>query len=143
MHSQVDVSYSVEFSNECSDKDTLGPITISTPIYSTVLEVLQLSVDTGGRSYRFSASYFEPFDDNGGPGGYFIDAINGTTSDDTCSWFFYIRLPSGIEFKPNIGVSLFRITGEDFGVIMRFESFQNVEEQNVTQVYSQFINALL
>ena len=142
MHAQIDVSYSVEFSSECNDKDTLGPITVSTPIYSTVLEVLQLSVDTGGSRYHFSASYFEPLQNIDEPEGYFIDAIDGTTTEGSCSWFFYIRTPSGTEFKPTLSVSLFRIPGEDFGVIMRFETLQSVEEQDVTQVYSQFINRL-
>ena len=142
MHAQIDVSYSVEFSSECSDKDTLGLITVSTPIYSTVLEVLQLSVDTGGSRYRFSSSYFESLQNNDEPEGYFIDAIDGTTDEGSCSWFFYISTPSGFEFKPTLSVSLFRIPGEDIGVIMWFEILQSDEEQDAPQVNSQFMNAL-
>ena len=84
---------------------------------STVLTVMEQAVTNFGRSYRFSATYF------GGDLGYFIDTINGTTSDSPCFWFLYTSTPTSCdETLSPVGVSTATVN-KGSSVTWRFEQF--------------------
>ena len=83
----------------------------------TAQNVLEASVDVN-REYQFTATYF------GSTLGYFIDAINGTSSNNPCYWFFYFQAPGQPgPVLSNLGVSNFFIPTSGYSIFMRYEKF--------------------
>ena len=114
MHLQV--NYQLEYPQQnCSGGTTPPtPVMVRVPVGSVALRVMELAVDQD-RSYRFSATYF------GTQLGYFIDTIDGVTSDDPCYWFFYYQPPGMSPVFSNLGVSNFVIPDNGGTVIFRYE----------------------
>ena len=85
---------------------------------------MESAVDEFGSDYRFSATYF------GNELGYFIDTINGTSSDaaSNCFWFIFIKPPNGDEVLSPLGVSNFRIRRSGFAMVWRYMKFQGSHE---------------
>ena len=100
-------------------------MTVTVPVGSVALRVMELAVDQD-RSYRFSATYF------GTQLGYFIDTIDGVTSDDPCYWFFYYQPPGMSPVFSNLGVSSFVIPDNGGTVIFRYETFDPSAESSNT-----------
>ena len=113
---RLQVNYQLEYTQQrCSgDSTPPPPVTVEIPVGSVALRVMELAVDQD-RSYRFSATYF------GTQLGYFIDTINGTSSDDPCYWFFYYQPPRMDPVFSNLGVSSFVIPDNGGRVIFRYE----------------------
>ena len=100
------------------DINQFDPISVTIPTNGTAQNVLEASVGVG-TAYRFTATYF------GSTLGYFIDAINGTSSDNPCYWFFYYQAP-GLPnpVLSNLGVSNFIIPTSGYSIFMRYEEFK-------------------
>ena len=67
------------------------------------LDVLEASVNVD-RTYQFTATYF------GATLGYFINAINGTSSYMSCFWFFFTfkHLGAKILYSPTLVCQILR-----------------------------------
>ena len=113
----IDVDYTILYEDEtCSNGTAPDSVMVSVKKGSTVLTVMEQAVTDFGRSYRFSATYF------GGDLGYFIDTINGTTSDSPCFWFLYTSTPTSGEALSPVGVSTATVK-KGSAVTWRFEPF--------------------
>jgi len=123
MQATKSVEYRIEYNPETAEECGVGvnpdPLVIESNPTSTAMDIMELAVNEGTQ-YRFKATYFGV-----STGGYFIDAINGTSNSDTCFWFFYILPPDSAEFRPNVGVSTY-IPGSDFIMTLRYETFQPI-----------------
>ena len=121
----VAVEYAFQYTDEQNcppsmENNPLDPITVTIPANGTALKVLEASVNVD-RAYRFTATYF------GTTLGYLIDAINGTSSNMSCFWFFYIQTPgSPNPVLSNLGVSNFEIPTTGYSVFMRYEQSNEV-----------------
>lgn len=106
------------------------PITVTIPTNGTALNVMQESTNVG-RQYRFSATYF------GTTLGYFIDSINGTSSNLTanCFWFFYVLEPGSVSpVLASVGVSNFYIPRSGYSIFMRYEKSPEREDDTSSAV---------
>ena len=116
------VEYEVSYpDSNCPSADgSNAPLsaTVTVPRGSNALTVLELAVDVR-REYRFSTTYF------GQALGYFIDTINGTTSDlqQSCFWFFYTKAANSDPYKPNFGVSNFLIPVSNTKILFQYEKY--------------------
>ena len=116
-------TYQVDYQLEFPQKNCSGssipptPVTVTIPVGGVAQRVMELAVDQD-RSYRFSATYF------GTQLGYFIDTINGTTSNNPCFWFFYYQPPGMNPVLANLGVSNFVIPDNGGRVIFRYETYR-------------------
>ena len=115
---RLQVNYQLEFPQQrCpGGSSPPPPVSVEIPVGSVAQRVMELAVDQD-RSYRFSATYF------GTQLGYFIDTINGTTSNNPCFWFFYYQPPGMKPIFANLGVSNFVIPDNGGRVIFRYETF--------------------
>ena len=113
---RLQVNYQLEFPQQrCpGGSSPPPPVSVEIPVGSVAQRVMELAVDQD-RSYRFSATYF------GTQLGYFIDTINGTTSNNPCFWFFYYQPPGMNPVLANLGVSNFVIPDNEGRVIFRYE----------------------
>ena len=113
----INVTYTILYEDEtCSDDTAPDSVVVSVKKGSTVQTVIEQAVTDFGRFYRFSATYF------GGDLGYFIDTINGTTSDNPCFWFLYTSTPTSGEALSPVGVSTATVE-KGSAVTWRYESF--------------------
>ena len=122
----VMVRYSIEYEdNEVCGQglELVPPPLVETEIalLGSAQRVLEEATNFG-RDYRFTVSYFN------NELGYFVDAINGTSGNTTtnCFWLFYIRLPSGTECQPEVGISNYVIPSDGHTVIMRYQFAEHV-----------------
>ena len=116
------MNYSIQYSDPVCSNDT-APDDVVVPIKKgkIALNVMEEAVTMFGSAYRFSATYF------GGDLGYFIDTINGTSSDveSSCFWFIYILDQDGNEILSPVGVSNLVISKRQRNIIWRYERFQS------------------
>lgn len=112
----IEVNYELQFPVEsCSDKVPPTAVVVNVGVGSPALAVLE-GASNISRDYRFTATYFNT------TLGYFIDTINGTTSECPCFWFFYVQEPGGQPELADVGVSNYIIPGSGYSVMFRYES---------------------
>ena len=120
--SSIDVEYSFQYSDmqNCPPSAMSNPldqISVTIPANGTAQNVLEASVGVS-REYQFTATYF------GSTLGYFIDTINGTSSNNPCFWFFYFQAPGQPgPVLSNLGVSNFIIPTSGYSIFMQYEKF--------------------
>lgn len=138
---QEDPSVPVTFEIQYPDSTCTGgistvpprPVTLNTTAGGVAQEVLERAVELG-RSYRFAATYF------GSELGYFVDAINGTRSNNPCFWFFLIQEPgsTGDLITAPLGISNYVIPGEGYSIVFQYKSFVVTEPDHMLEI--SFIN---
>lgn len=113
------VQYSLDFPDpSCPPTNTPpGEIRVRVETGSTVFDAMVAAADRN-RDYNFQTTYF-------GDSGFFIDAINGTASQNPCFWFFYYVIPGLSEQKSQFGVSNVVVPGDNFSIILRYMDFNN------------------
>ena len=110
----ITTNYMIEFpDSQCSDKSSLSE-QVTIRANSPAQYVMQNAADQFGSSYRFSATYF------GSELGYFINTLNGVSSENNCFWIYFIGLPDGSESKATLGISSYRVPADDYSIIWRF-----------------------
>lgn len=72
------------------------------------------------RFYNFKTTYF-------GDSGFFVDAINGTASQDPCYWFFDYIIPGLSVQRSQFGVSNVIVPGDGFTIILVYTKFVSSE----------------
>ena len=120
---QVDVNYNIRYSDPvCSNDTAPDDVVVRIRRRRTALNVMERAVTLFGRDYRFSATFFD-----GELGGYFIDTINGTSSDleSGCFWFLFILDEDGNEILSPVGVSNLKITKKQRNVIWQYGRFEH------------------
>ena len=127
---QITVEYEFQYSDTencppAASNSPLGPATLTIPSNATAQAVLEASVGISSY-YRFSATYF------GSTLGYFIDTINGTSSDmaASCFWFFYVQEPGKQPELASVGVSSYIIPTSGYSIFMRFEKSSHMSEDS-------------
>ena len=108
---------------EATTNNPLSPVTLTIPEGGTAQKVLEASVGISSY-YRFSATYF------GSTLGYFIDTINGTTSDmaASCYWFFYVQEPGKQPELASVGVSNYIIPTSGYSILMRYQEIPSEQD---------------
>jgi hypothetical protein len=117
------VTYKIEYEDLfCSNTTAPSTVQVQVKRGSTGLSVMEQAVTKFGTPFRFSATY------HGARLGYFIDAINGTESDQntSCIWLLFIRRPDGREFLSPVGVSNIRIPGNGYSIIWRLTQTEDI-----------------
>ena len=66
-----------EVSGQCNGTD-LPPVTVSEPVYSTVLSVMEAGVSQGS-SYQFEVRFSSIY------AGYIVEMLDGTRNQDPCN----------------------------------------------------------
>ena len=113
---KISVQYIVEYSDDrCSTAPDPAQATTKVPAGSVALIVMQEAANDDSQ-LRFTATYF------GSDLGYYIDAINGTSTDseNRCYWLIYVRYPNGTEFLSPLGVSSYVLPGTGYSLIWRY-----------------------
>ncbi len=113
------MTYTIEYSCECSSAQALPPVNVTVPQGSTALSVMEKAALLKGNDYKFTGSCAT------GQGGFFINILNGTKNDTDkkCNWCLYICYTDGRLCKSDLGVSDARITPEVAGIVWRFEKY--------------------
>ena len=114
----------IEQCPQATTSNPLSPVTLTIPEGGTAQKVLEASVGISSY-YRFSATYF------GSTLGYFIDTINGTSSDmaASCFWFFYVQEPGKQPELASVGVSNYVIPTSGYSIFMRYEKSEETPSE--------------
>lgn len=121
LQKDIEVTYTIEYNETCSNVTGSNSVQVKVPKKdTTALNVMEQAVTDNGEDYRFSATYY------GEELGYFIDTINGTSSDvdNACFWFFYTISFAGEETLSPVGVSNANIKEDESAVVWRFQPYQ-------------------
>ena len=106
--------YSIEYPDFiCTNSTPPGIISVTVPIGSSALNVMEQAVRGYGISYRFSASYDDIT-------GYEILQLNGFQKTDECMWVAFVTTSDEMETKLTTSVSQYTILGDNNRLTLRY-----------------------
>ena len=93
----------------------VDPVSVSIPVGGSALQVMETAANRYGTKYYFTAKYYGKYQ------GFEVMTINEIPGDETQYWEFLIKSPNGSIERPEVGVSAYKFSKPEYGMIMRLK----------------------